>query len=181
MANGLAKRLDAVAPSATLAMTAKAAELKAAGRKIYTFGVGEPDFATPEFIREAAARALAKSSHYTAVCGTASLREAICNATERDRGWRPTPEMVTVSVGAKHALFNLAMVLADPGDEFLIPAPYWVSYPEQIRLFEGVQRMIAFVRGVSAAESSSGVMRQPFFALVSTITGTPPNRFTCSG
>src|SRR5689334_15125318 len=100
-------------------MTAKANALKAAGRKVYTFGVGEPDFHTPEYIREAAARALGRSSHYTAVPGTLGMREAVCVATERDRGWRPTPEMVTVAVGAKHALFNLAMVLCDPGDEFL--------------------------------------------------------------
>ncbi|GMV16733.1 MAG: aminotransferase [Polyangiaceae bacterium] len=138
----LAKRLDAVVPSATLAMTAKAAELRAAGRKVYAFGVGEPDFETPEHIRQVAAQAMEKSSHYTAVQGTASLREAICVATERDRGWRPTPEMITVCVGAKHALFNLAMVLCDPGDEFVIPAPYWVSYPEQVRLFEGVPKIV---------------------------------------
>jgi aspartate aminotransferase len=142
MPSSLAKRLDAVAPSATLAMTQRAAELRAAGRKIYTFGVGEPDFATPEHIREAAARALATSSHYTAVSGTQRLREAICAATARDRGWTPTPDMVTVSVGAKHALFNLAMVLCDPGDEVVIPAPYWVSYPEQVRIFEGVPRIV---------------------------------------
>jgi aspartate aminotransferase len=140
--NTLAKRLDAVRPSATLAMTAKANELKASGRKVYAFGVGEPDFQTPEFIREAAARALGSSSHYTAVQGTQSLREAVCVATERDRGWRPTPDRVTVSVGAKHVLFNLAMVLVDPGDEVVIPAPYWVSYPEQVRLFGGEPRIV---------------------------------------
>jgi aspartate aminotransferase len=138
----LAKRLDAVAPSATLAMTARAAELKAAGRKVYAFGVGEPDFDTPEFIRDAAAKAIGTSSHYTAATGTQSLKAAICEATARDRGWSPTPDRVTVSVGAKHALFNLAMVLADPGDEFVIPAPYWVSYPEQVRLFGAVPRIV---------------------------------------
>lgn len=142
MPRTLAKRLDRVAPSATLAMTQKAAELKAAGRKIYTFGVGEPDFETPELIREAAARAIAQSSHYTAVGGTAQLKEAICTATARDRGWSPTPDMVTVSVGAKHSLFNLAMVLVEPGDEVVIPAPYWVSYPEQVRLFGGEARIV---------------------------------------
>jgi aspartate aminotransferase len=140
--NTLAKRLDAVAPSATLAMTAKAAELRASGRKVFAFGVGEPDFETPEHIRTAAEKAIAKSSHYTAVQGTASLREAIAVATERDRGWRPTPDMITVSVGAKHALFNLAMVLCDPGDEVVIPAPYWVSYPEQVRMFGGVPKIV---------------------------------------
>lgn len=141
MATSLAKRLDAVAPSATLAMTARAAELRAAGRKIYTFGVGEPDFETPAFIREAAAKAIDQSSHYTAVTGTAALKEAICEATHRDRGWQPTFAQVTVSVGAKHALFNLAMVLCDPGDEVVIPAPYWVSYPEQVKLCGAVPRI----------------------------------------
>jgi aspartate aminotransferase len=142
MGLSLAKRLDAVAPSATLAMTARANELRAAGRKIYTFGVGEPDFQTPEFIREAAARAIGTSSHYTAVTGTPSLRKAICEATARDRGWTPTPDMVTVSVGAKHALFNLAIALFDPGDEVIIPAPYWVSYPEQVRMFDAVPKIV---------------------------------------
>jgi aspartate aminotransferase len=124
-------------------MTQKAAELKAAGRKVYTFGVGEPDFETPAFIREAAKDALGRSSHYTAVPGTNALREAICVATERDRGWKTTPDRVTVSVGAKHALFNLAMVLFEPGDEVLIPAPYWVSYPEQVKIFGADPRIVA--------------------------------------
>jgi aspartate aminotransferase len=142
MSKPLARRLDAVAPSATLAMTARAAELTAAGRKVYTFGVGEPDFDTPELIREAARRAVDKASHYTAVTGTAQLKAAICAATARDRGWKPTPDMVAVAVGAKHSLFNLAMVLLDPGDEVVIPAPYWVSYPEQVRLFEAVPHIV---------------------------------------
>jgi aspartate aminotransferase len=142
MPKSLARRLDAVAPSATLAMTARAAELVATGRKIYTFGVGEPDFETPKSIQEAAMRALPTASHYTAVTGTLALREAICTATARDRGWKTTPDRVVVSVGAKHALFNLAMVLLDPGDEVVIPAPYWVSYPEQVRLFDGVPRIV---------------------------------------
>jgi aspartate aminotransferase len=137
VSKSLAQRLDAVQPSATLAMTARANQLRASGKKVYAFGVGEPDFATPEFIREAAAKALATSSHYTAVSGTAALKNAICEATARDRGWAPTPDRVTVSVGAKHALFNLATALVDPGDEVVIPAPYWVSYPEQVRLFGG--------------------------------------------
>src|SRR5690606_31186220 len=76
------------------------------------------------------------------VTGTAALKAAICEATARDRGWKPTPEQVSVAVGAKHALFNLAAVLIDPGDEVVIPAPYWVSYPEQVRLFEGLPRIV---------------------------------------
>ena len=91
MPTNLAKRLDAVVPSATLAMTAKAAELRAAGRKVSAFGVGEPDFHTPEHIRAAAERAMRASSHYRAAQGTASLGEVISAATERDRGARPWP------------------------------------------------------------------------------------------
>lgn len=135
MPTSLASRLSAVAPSATLAMAARAAKLREQGHKVFAFGVGEPDFETPASIREAAKRAIDKGvSHYTAVTGTADLKRAICRATARDRGWEPTPDMVTVSCGAKHALFNLALALYQPGDEVVIPAPYWVSYPEQVRL-----------------------------------------------
>ena len=134
----LAKRLQRIAPSATLAMTARAREVAASGRRVFTFGVGEPDFETPATIQKAAVAAVARASHYTPVGGTPSLKEAICFATERDRGWRPEASGVTVSVGAKHALFNLALVLCDSGDELVVPAPYWVSYPAQWQLLGGV-------------------------------------------
>ena len=116
-------------------MAARAAKLREAGHRVFAFGVGEPDFHTPTNIREAAKKAIDTGcSHYTAVTGTAALKKAICAATVRDRGWSPTPEQVVVSCGAKHALFNLALGLYDPGDEVVIPAPYWVSYPEQVRM-----------------------------------------------
>jgi aspartate aminotransferase len=117
-------------------MAARAARLREQGHRVFAFGVGEPDFSTPAFIREAARKAIEGGgcSHYTAVTGTAALKKAICAATERDRGWSPKPEQVVVSCGAKHALFNLALALYEPGDEVIIPAPYWVSYPEQVRL-----------------------------------------------
>jgi aspartate aminotransferase len=135
MPRKLADRLSAVAPSATLAMAAKAARLRAEGHKVYPFSVGEPDFDTPAHIRDAAKAALdAGATHYTPVAGTVELKSAVCAATERYRGWRPLPNQVTISCGAKHALFNLAVALFEPGDEILIPAPYWVSYPEQVRL-----------------------------------------------
>ena len=135
MPRKLADRLSAVAPSATLAMAAKAARLRAEGHKVYPFSVGEPDFDTPAHIRDAAKAALDRgATHYTAVSGTAELKSAVCAATEQYRGWRPLPSQVTVSCGAKHALFNLAVALFEPGDEVVIPAPYWVSYPEQVRL-----------------------------------------------
>jgi len=131
----LARRLDAVQPSVTLAMNAKAAELRAKGVDVFAFGVGEPDFDPPHFVLDAARAALEKGvSKYTAVTGIAPLKEAICARTEKARGWKPSPNQVTVSVGAKHALFNLALALYQPGDEVVIPAPYWVSYPEQVKI-----------------------------------------------
>jgi len=131
----LASRLSVVAPSITLAMNSRALEMKARGVDVFAFGVGEPDFEPPEHVREAAKRAIdAGCSKYTAVTGIPALKEAICDATERMRGWRPKAENVCVSVGAKHTLFNLALSLYEPGDEVVIPKPYWVSYPEQVRL-----------------------------------------------
>ncbi len=136
MPTSFAERLRAVAPSATLAMSARAAELRAKGIDVVAFGVGEPDFEPPRFVLDAAKKAIddALTSKYTAVTGIAPLKKAICAATTRARGWEPTPEMVTVSVGAKHALFNVALALYQAGDEVIIPAPYWVSYPEQVRI-----------------------------------------------
>ncbi len=135
MPNHLAKRLATVAPSATLVMNARANELRGRGIDVFPFGVGEPDFEPPAFVLDAAKAAIDKgASKYTAVSGIAPLREAICKRTERSRGWSPTPGQVTVSVGAKHALFNLALALFEAGDEVIIPAPCWVSYPEQVRI-----------------------------------------------
>jgi aspartate aminotransferase len=131
-----AERLKAVAPSMTLAMNAKAAELRSKGVDVFSFGVGEPDFEPPRFVAEAAKKAIddGLTAKYTAVTGIAPLKKAICEATARSRGWEPTPDMITVTVGAKHALFNVALALYQPGDEVVIPAPYWVSYPEQVRI-----------------------------------------------
>src|ERR1700761_3279627 len=135
MPTSLARRLEVIQPSATLAVSARAAALRAAGKTIYPFGVGEPDFDTPEHIREAAKRAIDGGAHrYTNVSGTPELRKAIAAQSERVRGVPCAPEQVVASVGAKHALFNLALALYESGDEVIIPAPYWVSYPEQVRL-----------------------------------------------
>ena len=135
MTTRLAQRLDVVKPSATLAVSARAAALRAEGRTIYPFGVGEPDFDTPVHVRDAAKAALdAGATRYTAVSGTLELRKAIAAQSTRTRGVPCKPDQVVVSVGAKHALFNLAIALYEPGDEVIIPAPYWVSYPEQVRL-----------------------------------------------
>ncbi len=135
MGRQFANRLSAVAPSITLAMNARALEMKSRGVDVFSFGVGEPDFEPPQAVLDAAKRAIdAGCSKYTAVTGIPALKEAICDATERMRGWRPKTENVCVSVGAKHALFNLALALYEPGDEVIIPKPFWVSYPEQVRL-----------------------------------------------
>ena len=135
MPTSLAKRLEVIQPSATLAVSARAAALRAAGRVIFPFGVGEPDFDTPEHIREAAKRAIDGGAHrYTHVTGTPELRKAIAAHSAARRGVPCGPEQVVASVGAKHALFNLALALYGPGDEVIIPAPYWVSYPEQVRI-----------------------------------------------
>jgi aspartate aminotransferase len=127
--------LSVVAPSVTLAMNARAMEMRAKGVDVFAFGVGEPDFEPPKAVLEAAKRAIdAGCSKYTAVTGIPPLKQAICEATERMRGWLPKPENVCVGVGAKHVLFNLAIALYEPGDEVVIPKPFWVSYPEQVRM-----------------------------------------------
>jgi aspartate aminotransferase len=131
-----AQRLSAVAPSVTLAMNARAQELRAKGLDVFAFGVGEPDFEPPKHVLEAAKRAIdAGCSKYTAVTGMPTLKAAICESTARTRGHAPTPDQVCVAVGAKHALFNIALALYEPGDEVVIPAPDWVSYPEQVKMF----------------------------------------------
>lgn len=135
MAHKLAERLSTIAPSATLAMAARAARLRSEGHKIYPLSVGEPDFPTPVFIRDAVKRAMDEgATRYTAVSGTPDLKAAICESTARHRGYQVAPENVVVSCGAKHVLFNLALALYEPGDEVIIPAPFWVSYPEQVRI-----------------------------------------------
>lgn len=131
----LAKRLDAVVPSATLAINARAQALRAQGVDVISFGAGEPDFDTPSNIRDAAKAAIdSGKTRYTAVSGIPDLRKAIARHNEQERGVPTAAENVVVSVGAKSALFNFALAALEPGDEVVIPAPYWVSYPEQVRI-----------------------------------------------
>jgi aspartate aminotransferase len=131
-----ARRVDVVQPSATVVIADRARELRAAGVDVLSLSIGEPDFETPAHVREAAKGAIDRgSSHYTSVVGVPALREAICADSGRRRGGQGHGlAEVVVSVGAKHALFNLALALYEEGDEVIIPAPYWVSYPEQARL-----------------------------------------------
>jgi aspartate aminotransferase len=139
----LASRLSSIKPSATIAISDRAAALRAQGLDIISFGLGEPDFPTPANIREAAKAAIdAGHTRYTRVRGVAPLLAAIADDASRRRGIRVSPAEVVVSVGAKHALFNLALALYEPGDEVIVPAPYWVSYPEQVLLFGAVPKVV---------------------------------------
>jgi aspartate aminotransferase len=144
MSNAFASRMKSIQPSATLAISQRAAALRAQGVDVISFGVGEPDFETPEHIREAAKKAVDHgSSHYTTVRGTTPLLEAIrADSKKRRGGIEHELNEIIVSVGAKHTLFNLAMVLCEPGDEVVIPAPCWVSYPDQVRIFGGTPRIV---------------------------------------
>ncbi|MBO8154985.1 MAG: pyridoxal phosphate-dependent aminotransferase [Bacillaceae bacterium] len=134
----LAKRVQALTPSSTLAITAKAKALKKQGFDVIGLGAGEPDFNTPAFILDAAAKAMEEGkTKYTPSGGLPELKQAIIEKFNRDQGLTYEEDEIIVTTGAKYALFNLFQVLLNPGDEVIVPAPYWVSYPEQIKLAEG--------------------------------------------
>ena len=127
----LSDRIKSIKPSPTLAVTAKAADLKAAGHDIIALGAGEPDFATPQHIKEAAIAAInAGFTHYTAVDGISELKHAIIDKLSRDNKLTYKPEQILISCGAKHSIFNLMQALLNPGDEVIVPAPYWVSFTD---------------------------------------------------
>ena len=135
MSLSVSKRMAAVRPSPTSAVLALATELRAAGRDIISLGAGEPDFDTPQHIRDAAVAAIAAGqTRYTPVDGTADLKAAIQRKFQRENQLDYQRSQILVSTGAKQALFNLCMALLSPGDEAIIPAPYWVSYPDMVRL-----------------------------------------------
>jgi len=139
----LSDRVQRVKPSPTLAVTARAAELKAAGQDIIGLGVGEPDFDTPQHIKDAAITAINNGmTKYTAVDGTASLKTAVINKFKRDNGLEYTPEQILVSCGGKQSFYNLAQALLNEGDEVIIPAPYWVSYPDMVLLADATPVII---------------------------------------
>jgi aspartate aminotransferase len=131
----LADRVKQIKPSPTLAVNAKAKALKAAGADIVNFSVGEPDFDTPAHVREAGKKAIDEGfTRYTAVPGIPELREAIASRFAQDHGWQYEPDQIQVACGGKHGLYNMAQALFGPGDEVLVLAPYWVSYPDIIQL-----------------------------------------------
>ena len=136
MESRISKRVGAIAPSATLAVTSKAKELKAAGAPVIGFGAGEPDFPTPSYIVEAAIAACADpiNHRYSPAGGLPDLKEAIAHKTLRDSGLEVSPDQVVVTNGGKHAVYNCMQVILNAGDEVLLPAPYWTTYPEPIAL-----------------------------------------------
>jgi len=139
----LSDRVQRVKPSPTLAVTARAAELKASGQDIIGLGAGEPDFDTPQHIKDAAIDAINLGlTKYTAVDGTASLKKAIIDKFQRDNALKYTPEQILVSCGGKQSFYNLAQALLNEGDEVIIPAPYWVSYPDMVLLADATPVII---------------------------------------
>ncbi len=137
--NVLSDRINNLSTSQTLAMAAKARELKAQGKDIISLSLGEPDFNTPDFIKEAAKKAIDENySSYTPVDGYVELKEAICRKFKRDNNLDYKPSQIVVSTGAKQSLYNIAQVMLNDGDEVILPAPYWVSYYEIIKLSGGV-------------------------------------------
>jgi aspartate aminotransferase len=144
MPTRLSARVSAISESATLAVDAKAKALKAAGRPVIGFGAGEPDFPTPAYIVEAAQRACEQPRFhkYTPAAGLPELREAIAVKTARDSGYQVEPSQVLVTNGGKQAVYQAFAALLDPGDEVIVPAPYWTTYPESIALAGGVMRPV---------------------------------------
>ncbi|OOZ35677.1 pyridoxal phosphate-dependent aminotransferase [Solemya velesiana gill symbiont] len=143
MSTKLSARVQTVKPSPTLAVTARAAEMRAAGKDIIGLGAGEPDFDTPEHIKEAAIKAINDGfTKYTAVDGTAGLKKAIIDKFKRDNQFDYAPEEILVSCGGKQSFYNLAQAILDPGDEVIIPVPYWVSYPDMTLLAGGVPVLV---------------------------------------
>jgi aspartate aminotransferase len=165
-----------VAPSATLTVAAQLARLRAEGHRVYSFCLGDPDFDTPVHVRNAARSALdLATTHYTPVAGTRELKSAICAVTERHRGYRPRTSEVVVSCGSKHALFNLALALFEVGDEVVIPAPYWVTYPAQVRLAGATPVFVPTAERDGFRVSASGLARAITVRTKAVLVCTPCN------
>jgi len=139
----VSKRAQAVPPSATIAVTAQAQQLKAQGVDVVGFGAGEPDFDTPDYIKDAAIKAVkAGKTKYTPASGIIELKTAIAEKLKRENGLSYTPEQIIVNIGGKHSVYEAMQAVLDPGDEVILPAPYWVTYPEAIKLAGAVPAII---------------------------------------
>ena len=143
MKNRIAQKMSMISPSLTLAISAKAKAMKQAGESVVSFGVGEPDFNTPDHIIESAKKALdAGQTKYTPSSGLLPLRKAICEKFKKDNGLDYEPSQIIVSNGAKHSIFNACYAILDEGDEVIIPAPYWLTYPEVVKVCGGVPKYL---------------------------------------
>jgi len=139
----ISQRAQKVAPSATLAVTNRAKELKAQGKDVVGFGAGEPDFDTPEYIKEAAIKALKEGkTKYTPASGIPELKAAIAKKLEAENGLKYAPEQIVVNIGGKHSVYEAMQAVLDPGDELLLPAPFWVTYPEAAGLAGAVVKIM---------------------------------------
>lgn len=174
----IADLVKQVKPSATIAVSMKAAELKAAGQDVIGLGAGEPDFNTPEHIKQAAIEAINKGqTKYTAVDGTAALKDAIINKLRRDNHLDYERNQILVSNGAKHSIFNLLNAVINPGDEVIIPAPYWVSYPD-MTLLAGGQSVIVETNADQAFKMSPGQLSDAITAKTKLIILNSPSNPT---
>ncbi len=167
----LSRRIQQVKPSATLSITARAAELRASGRDIISLSVGEPDFDTPKAAREAGIAAINEGrTRYTAVPGIPELRQAVAEKFRRDNGLPCSADQVLISSGGKQCIYNLLMAMIDAGDEVIIPAPYWVSYPDMVLLAEGqpviVETTAATEFKLSPAQLSEAITPQTRLLLI---------------
>ncbi len=178
MPPAISRIVAALEPSATLAMAAKAKQLKAAGKTVYDFSVGEPDFTTPEHICQAAVAAMkAGHTHYTIASGIPELRSAIAKQYQATHGLEYGPAQVVVSNGAKHSLHNVFTVLCNPGDEVIIPAPYWVSYAELVKL-TGAMPVIVETQEATNFKLSPAQLRSAITAKTTTLLICSPSNPT---
>ncbi|MDY6315307.1 MAG: pyridoxal phosphate-dependent aminotransferase [Clostridia bacterium] len=150
----ISKKISTINPSPTLSIDEKVKTLKAAGENVIGFGAGQPDFDTPDYVKDAAIKAIRDGfTKYTPASGTPELKKAICKKLERDNGLSYKPSQIVVSNGAKQALVNAFSAICNPGDEVLVPAPYWVSYPEMIKLADGTPVVVPGSNGFKVTVS----------------------------
>ena len=155
----LSRKLDRIAPSATTVLNERAIAMKRDGVEVFNFAVGEPDFPTPDHIKEAGMAAIRENiTRYTPATGILDLKEAICRKLARDNGLEYAPNQIATTSGGKHALYNLLYVICDEGDEVLVPAPYWVSYPEMVKL-AGADPVILDTDSASSYKVTPGQVR----------------------
>lgn len=176
----LSARVKNVSASLTLAITAKAKEMKAQGIDVISFGSGEPDFDTPGHIKDAAVKAIHDGfTKYTPASGIDPLKKAICEKLQRDNGLSYDPSQIVVSCGAKHSIYNIIQVICDRGDEIIIPAPYWLSYPEMAKLAEAIPIFIDTEEKTNFKIHASGLKKAVSKKTKAIIINSPSNPTGC--